>query len=443
MLQRVSPLLICLVVGCSSPEAEPPAAVWVGEDTAPAEDSGPDTAPEEEEEDTEDVGGPDWEPELVVDEIGEHIVDNDWVFDLEILHQVDLSIDSAGWDSLLADPYSYVEATASVDGVELQGVGLRIRGKFGSFREITGKPKFKIDFQEFNDGQTLYGLEQLSLNNAVVDCSYLKDPIAMEAFRAVGIPAPRTAMTKVSVNGEDYGLYVIIEPEDDVFLTRHFEDATGNFYDGKYAYDPVTYDYTLLDFNAGVDHVFQLEEGKDNGNDDISDVSRALRLNEGSPDFYAELGDVVDWENFHKEQLVEQFVGQIDGYGLNTNNYRVYFDPGNKDRANFIPWDMDYAFLYDYQWGRDWDSPVGNLAYACMTDATCKAAQQGYVEEVLTDLNDRGLNKLFNDLSTLTEAEARSDPKRECAVYYVDSYRSAMSGFLANRPGQMRTAWGL
>ena len=57
-------------------------------------------------------------------------------------------------------------------------VVLRLRGKLGSFRDVNEKPKWKLDFNQYFPDRRFYGLESLSLNNSVGDCSYLREKLA-------------------------------------------------------------------------------------------------------------------------------------------------------------------------------------------------------------------------------------------------------------------------
>ena len=116
--------------------------------------------------------------------------------------------------------------------------------------------------------------DELSLNNSVVDCSYLKEPMAWKVFQQAGVPWLRTAWAWVTINGLPFGFYQVIETPNDDWVARHWEDSSGNLYDGKYVWYG-GWSYTLLDFGIGVDDQFQLEEGEDNGNADIAAVSAA------------------------------------------------------------------------------------------------------------------------------------------------------------------------
>ena len=88
----------------------------------------------------------------------------------------------------------------------------------------------------------------------------------------MGIPTSRTGYAQLFVNGEDYGLYLVVESQDDRWLKRNFEDRSGNLYDGKYVYSG--YWPTIVDFGKGLDHWFDLEEGEDVDFEDIGTISR-------------------------------------------------------------------------------------------------------------------------------------------------------------------------
>lgn len=364
-----------------------------------------------------------------------------WLFGLDVVHTVAIELDDSAWDDFAADPYGYVEGHVEVDGERVEDVGVRLRGKIGSARSISQKPKFKIDFNAWLSDQRFYGLETLSLNNSVVDCSYLKESVGYAAFAAAGVPAPRTGYAWVTVNGADYGLYTIIETPDDRFLESRWADGSGNLYDGKYVWYG-GYSYTLLDFAIGVDALFSLEEGTDVGNADITAISEVLAATRGTADFYEATGAVLDWDAVHRMLIVEQWVGHLDGYAQNTNNYRVYFDPAD-GRAELVPWDLDYAFLAESTWGMSWASPRGTLAAACYADATCRAAHAAVAADVIADIDAAGLGAFLEQAAALTEADALRDPRRECAVTTVPSERAALTSWVAGQSANVRAFWGI
>lgn len=364
------------------------------------------------------------------------------LFGLDRIHTVDVELSEDAWSGLYADPYTYVSGDVTIDGERVPDVGVRLRGKIGSARSIAQKPKMKIEFDAWIDGQTFYGLESLSLNNAgVVDCSYLKEIVGYEVFRRAGVPALRTGYAQVTVNGADYGLYALLETPDRRFLERNWPDGTGNFYDGKYVWYG-GYSYTLLDFGIGVDALFQLEEGQDVQNADIAAVSAQVLAAKGTADWYPAMGQVLDWESYHREWAAEQWIGHLDGHAQNTNNYRVYFDPAD-GRAEIVPWDLDYAFLDEWVWGMSWWSPRAQIPGGCLMDATCTAAQKAAMETLVTTLEAQDLTAYVDQAAALTEAAAYADPRRECSWDSVVAYRDAMRTWVSARNATMRTTWGL
>lgn len=426
--------LLLLLAACASPEVElvdvPPAPDVVEEE--PHEEI-PDADPVEEHEPT------------VTREEAPAFDDSDlagWLFTLDAVHTVELTIPEASQTALGNAPYQWAEADVTIDGEPMESVGVRLRGKIGSYRTLGGKPKFKISFGEFRDGQRFYGLKELSLNNAVVDCSYVKEVVGYRVYEAAGVPMLRTSYARVSVNGADYGLYVLLETPNDRWLAHNYADPTGNLYDGKYVWYG-GYSYTLLDFANGVDGLYQLEEGTDVRNADIAAISSTLTSTYGTSEFYARMGEVLDWDNFHRYTAVDQLLGHVDGYSMNTNNYRVYFDPTD-GKADLLPWDLDYSFLHDWQWGLSWGSPAGNLTYACWVDANvCKVEHRARVAEVLAAFEAVDWDAFLDEVEALTYTHTQTDPRRECSAADVQPTRDYVRAWLRARPGELRAYWGL
>ncbi len=424
LLRSAVPLLL---VGCGGPTPS---------DTTPPADTSIPTV----------IGGDDSEQETADTSVEPEVSDVDWQaawFDEAQIHEVVLTIPTDSWADLRADPYEFVVANATFDGELVGELGLRLRGKVGSFRTIDQKPKFKMDFGEFVDGQDLHGLKSMSLNNEVVDCSYLKEPLGYRVFRDAGLAASRTSFAHVMVNDEDYGLYVVVEVPDAKFLTDRFPgDDTGQLYDGKYLY----YDdgsYILLDFATGVDALFQLEEGEDTGNAEIFAISDAIGAHgRPGPGFAEALDGLVDWQELHTNFAVEQWIGHVDGYAMNRNNYRVYFRPSD-GKMILMPWDFDYAFIEDYAWGMSWNSPTGMIANHCWRDPDCLAGQPTAMAAVLETIDTEALLTWYDELSSMTGQLAEDDPKRECGIQSVHRERAALRTWIETRSDAMRTAWGL
>lgn len=359
------------------------------------------------------------------------------IFDDTIIHEVALTLSDEAIAALRSDPYAWTEGDVSLDGESLKQIGVRLRGKIGSFRDIDGKPKFKLDFNQYVEGQEYYGLEGLALNNEVVDCGYIKEPTGYAIYHALGLAAPRVAYASVTVNGESYGLYLLVEVIDDEFLKSRYEEAGGNLYDGKYLYYG-GYDYDLVDFTPRLQDNFTLEEGVDVALADVYAITDAILDRDRS--FSERLDPLVDLDQLHRSLIAEQWIGHSDGYAMNRNNYRVYFNPWD-GRMEMLPWDLDYGFIAAESWGYSWSDPSGALAKACWSDDECLAEHALAVQRALDTVDTDALLARIDGWTALIEDAAYSDPKRECSRASIGSYQTDVRNWIEEGEDELSRFW--
>ena len=366
------------------------------------------------------------------------------LYDRTRVHRVDILLPQEGLLDLRDHPWDYTQGSVVIDGVLLDEVGVHLKGAWGSFRDLDGKANFKLDLNQYVDGQNYLGLKQLTLNNMVVDCSYLRETLAYEAFARVGIPETRTSYVWVTVNEVDYGLYLFVETPDDVWLARHYDDPSGNLYDGKYIFTEDWEFVSMVDFLRYIDAHFELEEGEGCRPplDDVHRVTDALYAAHGSDDGFQQLDALVDWDQLLRVWATEQWVGQLDGYFLNQNNYRVYFDPED-GRVDMLPWDMDYAFYEASRWGMDWDHPYGALAGFCSGDPTCRHELRNHVRAVAEILETSDLRGLLEEVVALTMPYAAVDPRACGASLPIVDRQDYMRAWVRTRSEAVREMWGL
>lgn len=296
--------------------------------------------------------------------------------------EIDLDLSQTAFEALEDEPDEYVPGDVTVrftDGTPggvtrvlptVHEVGIRLKGNVeGSFRPIDDKAAFKLKFAEFVKGQKLLGLKKLTLNNMVQDPSMLHETLAYEAFRAAGVPAPRTGYAFVRVNGEDYGVYMDVETFDDVALKRlfgDFDDEAQHLYEGEYG----------TDVTPGGAGAFEVDEGDD---EDLSDLEALIAaVNAPSPDFHTRVEGVADLAEMRRMWGVEKYVGMWDGYaGTNfpklPNNFFLYSDVAG--RFQMFPWGTDQA----WEGPLDFDGDAGLMFDECVVDTSCQSA---YVDDL-------------------------------------------------------------
>lgn len=324
---------------------------------------------------------------------------SDRIFQDDQLLTMELYLSDASEDALRYDPRVETPGGFGWDRWYFPQVNVRLKGGWGSTRSYDQKSGFKVDLNDF-DGRELFGLEKITLNNMVQDPSYVHESLAYDLFRAAGVPAPRTGWTELLVNGELYGLMLVVETVDDAFLSRWFADKTGPLYEGAYG----------VDFDPGRAWEFQHDEGPDTGREQIEAIAQLLRQ-PATDDNVAAVEQLFDMDNLLTVMAIEALTMHWDGYST-SNNYRIYLNPDD-GRFVMIPWGTDQTFVD--RWMGPWDGQ-GELFRFCLRNTACTRRY----DDLLVDMAD-----LMEGMDLEPRARARRqllgeamdrDPRREFNV---------------------------
>ena len=244
---------------------------------------------------------------------------------------IEVEIDKAGIDALRADRRKYVKAKITEDGkVTFEDVGVRIKGSAGSVRDVGDKPAMTLSMEKFEEGPRFHGMGKWHLNNSVQDPSYTTDLLCSDLYRAAGIPTTLTGYAQVKLNGKPQGFYVVKEAYDKTFLKTHFGNSGGNLYDGGFLQD--------------IDGALELDHGKI-PNPDRADLKALLAAanQQDKSKRIDRLEKTLDLDRFATFLALEVLCWDWDGYPMQRNNYRLYFDPTSK-KGTFLPSGMDQMF---------------------------------------------------------------------------------------------------
>ena len=266
------------------------------------------------------------------------------LYDPERLIDVSLTMSSADFSKLKSEArtlastdrecvpeFEYTEFTASVtiDGDRMDRVIVRKKGYMGSLSPSI--PSLKLDFNDLWPGRTYQNMTRMTLNNNRQDPSNARQCMAYDQFRQAGLAAPKCNYARVSVNGEDLGVFTNVEPIKKPFLARAFGDDDGNQYEAQTA-----------DFGTWLSQRFEKKTNeKENDRTDLQAVTDALDL----PDeqMVNVLPQLVDVDEFIRFWAMETLLGAWDSATGNANNFHIYRDPGD-GLFHFIPWGADTAF---------------------------------------------------------------------------------------------------
>ena len=279
----------------------------------------------------------------------------------------------------MESPYTYVEASVSIDGVVFPKVGLRKKGFIGSLSHT--RPSLKIKLNHIDKEGGIEGLTNLTLNNNKQDTGLVSQFLGYALFNTIGSPASRCAYAKVTVNGENLGIYAHVETVRKPLLKRAFGNSEGPLYEG-----------TVVDFYKGWENSFEHKRGDDTRG--RAHINALIDLLADPKATAADIGEFVDLESFYRFWAAESLVGFWDGYAGNKNNFFVYLNPED-DKFYFIPWGMDSIFtkMSKLEFMNDARAPIsvktqGLIAYKLYQ---LESGRKRYAE-VLTEILDKHWN---------------------------------------------------
>ena len=323
----------------------------------------------------------------------------DTLFDDSYVHTVDISIDD--WDALLENAMAeeYTNADVTIDGETVKNVGIRAKGNtsLSTVSQLgSDRYSFKIEFDSYETAGNYKGLDKLCLNNLIQDYTMMKDYIAYKLMNEFGVDAPLASFCYITVNGEDWGLYLMVEAVEDSFLERNYGLNYGELYKpdsmsmGGGRGNGRDFDMKDVDFEKfGMENPFGESDGNSEkksgfpgggfggffggmGNSDVklqyidddvdsyssifgnaktpimkSDKKRLIKslknLSKGIEESDETLiEEAVNTEEVMKYMVVHNFVVNGDSYtGNMIHNYYLYEENG---KLSMIPWDYNLGF---------------------------------------------------------------------------------------------------
>ena len=262
-----------------------------------------------------------------------------------VVNNVSLTLPQESVDALNNNPYDSTYRTASVtittaDGTvtTLSNIGVRIKGQ-ATRTNLYGKAPLKLKFDAFVPGQKFLGLTRMTLNSMVQDPSFVHEATAYRLYRAMGVIAPRTTYSWVTLNGADFGLYMNVESVDSQMLKR-WVNPVHLYSSNCYGADLTYYQSGCYDTNYG--------------DADRTDLNAAVAVSvlDGSQ-WWDAVNKVADMNAVISLMGTDIYSSNWDGYtDVVQNNYYIVFD--DKAKLRIIPWGQDGAFPNDMSAQLDW-----------------------------------------------------------------------------------------
>jgi hypothetical protein len=272
-------------------------------------------------------------------------------FEKDSIHVIKINfIQCNYWDSLtfyrvLSDSLhfsTYMQATVMVDGKLYYSSGVRFKGE-SSYEFYPGKKKpFRIKFNKYVKGQDMDGIEEINLNNNFKDPTMIREKMYLDMLNANGLPAPRATYAKVYLNEKYWGLYLVTENIDQVFLDTRFNDSRGNLFQGE---PLATFSYVG---NEQIKYNNKWILKTNNKKNDWSDLIKLLKLindsNITSEDFVRKIESSMNLDKCLRAWAINNLIGNIDAYNMfYPHNFFLYHD-SITFKWHWISLDGNYSF---------------------------------------------------------------------------------------------------
>ena len=393
------------------------------------------------------------------------------LFDKDQVMSVNIIMDEDKWKDMLenATKEEYYSCDIEINGTTYKNVGIRPKGNTSLSQvasdDTTDRFSFKIEFDHYVDGQTCLGLDKICFNNIISDATYMKEYLSYDILNSIGVDTPLYSYVNISVNDENWGLYLAVESIEESFLERNYGTTSGKLYKpetmgmgGKERDNQKAEEKTNQE-NMEQRGDFGGDRGSSDANlsyidDDISsystifssavvkatkkDYKRVIRALKNISEGNLEEGMDVD-------AMLRYIAGNVivlndDSYfGNMLHNYYLYEQDG---KLTMLPWDYNLAFG-GFQGNnatsvinRGIDTVVSNESYLANRPMIAKVLEveeykekyHAYLDELITNYFESGVyEEKIKEIGSLIDEYVKNDTT---AFYTYEEYQTAKETLL-------------
>jgi spore coat protein H len=320
-----------------------------------------------------------------------------------------VTVDPSDLERMKANPFSNMEYPVRfrADGYDAgEGGNATMRPRGGNFTRVANIQSYTIRLEEPFQGQST-----LALNKHNGDLSRLRNALSFRLFQGMDdMVSLRTQFVHLFVNGEDFGLFTMIESRGSQTLRNHRLDDRGHLFNIEYGF----FLYDGYDRTRRIESILdraELQVGRNhNGMIEMMDTVYSGQ----------DTHQVID-RHFNRENLLTYFasVYLMQNPDTRAKNYLLYSTPREPQRFYFIPWDWDLAFFprenRDFFVGY-WREGFGNWMGMGIMDRMLREPELvdalifKMVELAQTSLSQERVNTLADQLAAEVEPFTRRPP---------------------------------
>ncbi len=320
---------------------------------------------------------------------------------------VELDLEPLAQALLEGAPSSSVTASVRLaDGPPLAVRVTMVGDNAGGF---AGKPALVLRFVEGEDEVAQHGTDGLVLGPMTEDPSQMRERLVHLIHRLAGVPAPRSTHARLTVHGEDFGLYAMSEPITSPTFQGLLGGDAGAVFISRDRVD--LWPWQVADYLQVTG-----DEAAREGLDDLATALETFRLArlDGNPVPLVEaVGAQVDLWGFVDQMALHIWIGHWAGYARSASGFGLMVGPADGDlprRVTFLPMALGRSLE-----GGDAPNPWiggGKLVGQCRDDAECRRELGAALRRVTEVARVKRFDEVASALRFIIASEVASDPRR-------------------------------
>jgi hypothetical protein len=269
------------------------------------------------------------------------------LFDESVVRDFYLRFDAPDWEAQLQANQAAdrdMLAHLTVDGTAYD-IGIRYKG-YSSQRVNSRKKPFNITMDAFVPRQTLMGYDSLNLNNGFADPSMVREILTYRVLRDY-MPVPKAAFVRLHIDGQYFGLYLLVQQIERTYLSEWFWSNDGNLFKG----DPPDASGGVLGRSAltwlGEDlaeyrrsYELKTQEAGEAAYTQLREMIRVLNLTPDS-EFADAVSSVLDVDEALWYLAAHNLFANFDSY-YSGHNYFIY-QAEEDGLFHMLSWDLNHS----------------------------------------------------------------------------------------------------
>lgn len=248
--------------------------------------------------------------------------------------QYDITCDPDHFQMMMENWEEEITISCTVEhlGTVYENCTMRIRGDSSrEFRKKSYRVEFPLD-------QPLDGRTAWNFNAEFLDSSYTKSWLFSRVLSDMGFPCFQVSHANLSVNGDNRGLFILLEPVNKAFLARNSFNIEGNLYKAQV-------DGSCANIYDDIDSVWSKKTNESAGMNDLIELISNTEYT--TPDNFQEFMDST-FTMYGSYGLIRLLAINAAFANNSTyyHNYYLYNDVEGTGVWAMLPWDVD-KILYD------------------------------------------------------------------------------------------------